>query len=207
MFTGLLKHTPPPASPAAASSASDQGGNTQTAVPTIPRAHLVVGSKDQLRILTPVGSSSAANHCAAVGVVHTARHTAGAPRSHASISEEDEGGGGGRVKKKRKKKDKTQWEKVGAEEEEKESSKPKKQKEEREATPVLTLRRSKEPKEGKDRKERRTKGKAGRKDGGTDPRNAVKTPEPSAVPVKVPGKRGRKPKVKVLPPAATNQGW
>ncbi|XP_038153467.1 chromodomain-helicase-DNA-binding protein 6 isoform X3 [Cyprinodon tularosa] len=203
MFTGLLKHTPPPASPAAAS--SDQGGNTQTVVPTIPRAHLVVGSKDQLRILTPVGSSSAANHCAAVGVVHTAKHTAGAPRSHASISEEDEGGGGGRVKKKRKKKDKTQWEKVGAEEEEKESSKPKKQKEEREATPVLTLRRSKEPKEGKDRKERRTKGKAGRKDGGTDPRNAVKTPEPSAVPVKVPGKRGRKPKVKVLPPAATNQ--
>lgn len=200
MFTGLPKHTPPTASPAAA--ASDQGSIAQTTVPTIPRGHLVVGSKDQLRILTPVGSTSTANHCAAVGL-HAAR-------SHASLNEEDEGGGGGRVKKKRKKKDKRQWEKVEAEEEEKESSKPKRQKEEKETT-VLTLRRSKEPKE---RKERRTKGKGSRKDSGADPRNAAggKTSEPPAasgpvpVPVKIPGKRGRKPKVKVLPPVPANQG-
>ncbi|KAM4740306.1 LOW QUALITY PROTEIN: chromodomain-helicase-DNA-binding protein 6 [Anableps anableps] len=211
MFTGLLKHTPPPASPAAASSASDQGGIAQTAVPTIPRGHLVVSSKDQLRILTPVGSTSTANHCATVGV-HAARHSTGAPRSHTSLTEEDEGGGGGRVKKKRKKKDKRQWEKVDAEEEEKESSKPKKQKEEKETT-VLTLRRSKEPKEGKERKERRTKGKGGRKESGTDSRNVAggKISElatasgPAQVPVKVPGKRGRKPKVKVLPPVPANQ--
>ncbi|XP_036007904.1 chromodomain-helicase-DNA-binding protein 6 [Fundulus heteroclitus] len=213
MFTGLLKHTPPAAASSAA--ASEQGSNAQTAGPTIPRGHLVVGSKDQLRILTPVGSTSTANHCATVGV-HTARHSAGAPRSHTSLSEEDEGGGGGgRVKKKRKKKDKRQWEKVDAEEEaeEKESSKPKKQKEEKKETTVLTLRRSKEPKEGKEKKERRSKGKGGRKDAGTDTRNAAggKTAEPAAapgppqVPVKVPGKRGRKPKVKVLPPVPTNQ--
>ncbi|XP_008406537.1 chromodomain-helicase-DNA-binding protein 6 isoform X3 [Poecilia reticulata] len=208
MFTGLPKHTPPPASAAAA--ASDQGSIAQTAVPTIPRGHLVVGSKDQLRILTPVGSTSTANHCAAVSV-HAAR-------SHASLNEEDEGGGGGRVKKKRKKKDKRQWEKVDAEEEEKESNKPKRQKEEKETT-VLTLRRSKEPKEGKEgkegkeRKERRTKGKGSRKESGADPRNAAggKTSEPPAasgpvpVPVKIPGKRGRKPKVKVVPPVPANQ--
>lgn len=117
------------------------------------------------------------------------------------------------MKKKRKKKDKRQWEKVDTEEEEKESSKPKKQKEEKETT-VLTLRRSKEPKEGKERKERRTKGKGCRKESTTDLRNVAggKTPEPTVasgaaqVPVKVPGKRGRKPKVKVLSPVIANQG-
>lgn len=117
------------------------------------------------------------------------------------------------MKKKRKKKDKRQWEKVEAEEEEKESSKPKRQKEEKETT-VLTLRRSKETKEGKERKERRTKGKGSRKESGADPRNAAggKTSEPPVasgpvpVLVKIPGKRGRKPKVKVLPPVPANQG-
>ncbi|XP_022060688.2 chromodomain-helicase-DNA-binding protein 6 isoform X1 [Acanthochromis polyacanthus] len=198
-FTGLLKHTPPPASAAAASSsASDQNSNAQTTVPTIPRGHLVVGPKDQLRLLTPVGSTATSNHCAAAGV-HTAKH--GAPRPPSSLSEEDDGGGGGRVKKKRKKKDRKEWEKVG-EGEEKESSKPKKRKEEKVAT--VTLRKSKEPKE---RKERRGKGKEGRKDSRAElkAKTAAVASVAAQVPVKVPGKRGRKPKIKVLPPLPTNQ--
>ncbi|XP_072237540.1 chromodomain-helicase-DNA-binding protein 6 isoform X2 [Leuresthes tenuis] len=208
MFTGLLKHTPPPASPAAASSsASDQNSNAQTTVPTIPRGHLVVGPKDQLRLLTPVGSTATSNHC-----TPAAKHAGGAPRAPSALSEEDDGGGGGRVKKKRKKKDKREWEKGAAQVEEKESNKPKKRKEERAAT-VLTLRRSKEPKEGKERKERRTKGKEGRKECETGLRNVgggkasgpARAPGPAQVPVKVPGKRGRKPKVKVLPPVPANQ--
>lgn len=132
------------------------------------------------------------------------------------MSEEDDGGGGGRVKKKRKKKDKREWEKAGVECEEKESSKPKKRREEKEPI-VVSLRKSKEPKEakeGKERKERRTKGKEGRTESETVLRNAsgVKTPGaavspgPAQMPVKVPGKRGRKPKVKVLPPVPSNQG-
>lgn len=213
MFTGLLKHTPPPASAAAASSStSDQNNNAQTTVPTIPRGHLVVGTKDQLRLLTPVGSTATSNHCTAAGA-HTAKHSGGAPRPPSSLSEEDDGGGGGRVKKKRKKKDKREREKGGREEEERESSKPKKRKEEREAL-VVTLRKTREPKEGKERKERRTKGKESRKESGADLKNvsARKTPGPAVapglaqVPVKVPGKRGRKPKIKVLPPVPTNQG-
>ncbi|XP_056259437.1 chromodomain-helicase-DNA-binding protein 6 isoform X2 [Seriola aureovittata] len=207
MFTGLLKHTPPASAAAASSSASDQNSNAQTTVPTIPRGHLVVGPKDQLRLLTPVGSTATSNHCAAAGA-HATKHSEGAPRPPSSLSEEDDGGGGGRVKKKRKKKDKREREKGGGEErEERESSKPKKRKDEKEATTVVTLRK------GKERKERRTKGKDGRKEGGADAKNAVGgkasgaavAPGPAQVPVKVPGKRGRKPKIKVLPPVPTNQ--
>lgn len=212
MFTGLLKHTPPPASAAAASSSAlDQNSNAQTTVPTIPRGHLVVGPKDQLRLLTPVGSTATSNHCAVAGA-HAVKHSGGAPRPPSSLSEEDDGGGGGRVKKKRKKKDKREREKGGGEGEERESTKPKKRKEEKEAT-VVTLRKSREPKEGKERKERRTKGKEGRKGNGTELKNlgrgkteAAPLPPPAQVPVKVPGKRGRKPKVKVLPPVPPVQG-
>ncbi|XP_067442389.1 chromodomain-helicase-DNA-binding protein 6 isoform X1 [Thunnus thynnus] len=212
MFTGLLKHTPPPASAAAASSsASDQNSNAQTTVPTIPRGHLVVGPKDQLRLLTPVGSTATSNHCTVAGA-HAAKHSGGAPRPPSSLSEEDDGGGGGRVKKKRKKKDKRGREKGGGEAEERESSKPKKRKEEKEAT-VVTLRKCMEPKEAKERKERRTKGREGRKESVTELKNvagrksagAAVAPGPAEVPVKVPGKRGRKPKVKILPPVPTNQ--
>lgn len=209
MFTGLLKHTPPPASAAAASStSSDQNNNAQTTVPTIPRGHLVVGPKDQLRLLTPVGSTATSNHCAAAGT-HGAKHSGGPPRPPSSLSEEDDGGGGGRVKKKRKKKDKRER----GEGEVRESSKPKKRKEEKEPL-VVTLRKTKEPKEPKERKERRTKGKESRKDsravlknvtGGKIPRPPV-APGLAQVPVKVPGKRGRKPKIKVLPPVPPNQG-
>ncbi|XP_034387984.1 chromodomain-helicase-DNA-binding protein 6 isoform X2 [Cyclopterus lumpus] len=212
MFTGVLKHTPPPASSsssAASSSSSDQKSNAQT-VPTILRGHLVVGSKDRLRLLTPVGGT--ANHCAAAGA-HAAKHSGGAPRPPSSLSEEDDGGGGGgggRVKKKRKKKDKRERERGGGgggEVEERESSKPKKRKEEKEATTV-TLRRSREPKEGK---ERRSKGKEPRKEPRKEPTNVARGKPPGATVapgpalVKVPGKRGRKPKVKVLPPVPTNQ--
>ncbi|KAK2915525.1 chromodomain-helicase-DNA-binding protein 6 isoform X2 [Channa argus] len=212
MFTGLLKHTPPPASPAAASSsASDQNNTAQTTVPTIPRGHLVVGPKDQLRLLTPVGTTAMSNNCAAAGA-HSTKHSGGAPRPPSSLSEEDDGGGGGRVRKKRKKKDKREREKGVAEVEERESSKPKKRKEEKQAV-VVTLRKSKEPKEGRERKERRTKGKEGKKERGADLKNVAvgKTPGTtvapglSHVPVKVPGKRGRKPKIKILPPVPTNQ--
>ncbi|XP_065811336.1 chromodomain-helicase-DNA-binding protein 6 isoform X2 [Labrus bergylta] len=212
VFTGLLKHTPPPPSSAAAASSSlDQNSNAQTTVPTIPRGHLVVGSKDQLRLLTPLGSTAASNHCATASGVHAAKHAGGggAPRPPSSLSEEDDGGGGGgggRVKKKRRKKDKRERG-VEAGERERESSKPKKRREEKEATTV-TLRRGKEPKEGKERKERRTKVKEGRKESRTELRNVSggrAAPGPAQVPVKVPGKRGRKPKVKVLPPLPTNQ--
>uniref|UniRef100_A0A7N5ZUI3 DNA helicase n=1 Tax=Anabas testudineus TaxID=64144 RepID=A0A7N5ZUI3_ANATE len=212
MFTGLLKHTPPSASAAAASSStSDQNNNAQTAVSTIPRGHLVVGTKDQLRLLTPVGSTATSKHCAVAGA-HTTKHSGGGPRPPSSLSEEDDGGGGGRVKKKRKKKDRREREKGGGEEGERESSKPKKRKEEKEPL-VVTLRKSREPKESKERKERRTKGKEGRKESGADLKNvaAGKTPGPAVapglaqVPVKVPGKRGRKPKVKILPPVPTSQ--
>lgn len=196
MFSGLLKHTPPSAPAASASSsASDQNSsNAQTALPTIPRGHLVVGPKDQLRLLTPVGSSATSNHCA------TVKH---------SLSEEDDGGGGGRVKKKRKKKDKRDKAEV-LDGDERGSSKPKKRKEEKDATTV-TGRRGKEVKEGKERKERKTKTKETRKDNGTQLRhvacagNAV-GPGTAVVPVKIPGKRGRKPKIKVLPPLPPNQG-
>lgn len=211
MFTGLLKHTPPPASAAAASSsASDQNSNAQNTVPTIPRGHLVVGPKDQLRLLTPVGSTATSNHCTAAGA-HATKLSGGAPRPPSSLSEEDDGGGGGRVKKKRKKKDKREREKGGGEVEERESSKPKKRRDEKEAT-VVTLRKSKEPKESKERRERRTKGKEGRSGGdlknvaGGKTSGAAVAPGPAQVPVKVPGKRGRKPKIKVLPPIPTNQG-
>ncbi|KAM9859273.1 chromodomain-helicase-DNA-binding protein 6 [Aulostomus maculatus] len=209
MFTGLLKHTPPPASAAAASSsASDQNSNAQTTVSTIPRGHLVVGPKDQLRLLTPVGSTAMSNHCTMAGT-HAAKHSGGAPRPPSSLSEEDDGGGGGRVKKKRKKKDKRERE--GGEGEQRESI-PKKRREEREAT-LVTLRKSKDPKEGKQRKERRTKGREGNTDTRTGLKNVVGrkaagaalAPGPAEVPVKVPGKRGRKPKVKILPPVPTNQ--
>ncbi|XP_074525320.1 chromodomain-helicase-DNA-binding protein 6 isoform X2 [Halichoeres trimaculatus] len=208
MFTGLLKHTPPPASSAASSSSSssalDQNSNAQTTTPTIPRGHLVVGTKDQLRLLTPVGSTATSNHCT-VSRVHAAG--AAAPRPPSSLSEEDDGGGGegggGRVKKKRRKKDKREREAV-----ERESSKPKKRREEKEAATV-SLRRSKEPKEGKERKERRTKGKEGRKEIRTELKNVTggkaAAPGPPQGPVKVPGKRGRKPKIKVLPPLPKNQ--
>ncbi|XP_033939117.1 chromodomain-helicase-DNA-binding protein 6 isoform X3 [Pseudochaenichthys georgianus] len=202
MLTGVLKHTPPPASAAACSSVSDQKNNAQNTVPTIPRGHLVVGPKDQLRLLTPVGSTATSNHCAVAGA-HAAKHSGGAPRPPSSLSEEDDGGGGGRVKKKRKKKDKREREKERGEAEERESTKPKKRREER-LTTVVTLRKSKEPKEGKERKERRAKGKEGR----TELKavaGARTTVVPVPVPVKVPGKRGRKPKVKIIPPVPPSQ--
>lgn len=210
MFTGLLKHTPPASSAAASSSASDQNSNAQTTVPTIPRGHLVVGPKDQLRLLTPVGSTATSNHCTVAGA-HAAKHSGGAPRPPSSLSEEDDGGGGGRVKKKRKKKDKREREKGGGEaaERERESSKPKKRREEKEVAVVVPLRKSKELKEGK---ERRTKGREDRRGSGTELKNVAGgkvavAPGPAQVPVKVPGKRGRKPKVKVLPPVPPpNQG-
>ncbi|XP_073323863.1 chromodomain-helicase-DNA-binding protein 6 [Pagrus major] len=210
MFTGLLKHTPPASAAAASSSASDQNSNAQTTVPTIPRGHLVVGPKDQLRLLTPVGSTATSNHCTVAGA-HAAKHSGGAPRPPSSLSEEDDGGGGGRVKKKRKKKDKREREKGGGDagERERESSKPKKRRgEEKEVAVVVPLRKSKEPKEGK---ERRTKGREDRRGSGTELKNVAGrkvavAPGPAQVPVKVPGKRGRKPKVKVLPPVPpTNQ--
>ncbi|XP_029906908.1 chromodomain-helicase-DNA-binding protein 6 isoform X2 [Myripristis murdjan] len=211
MFTGLLKHTPSPATStaAASSSALDQNSTAQTTVPTIPRGHLVVGPKDQLRLVTPVGATPTANHCAAAGA-HAAKHSgggsSGAPRPPSSLSEEDDGGGG-RVKKKRKKKDKREWD-IGVRGggEERESRKPKKRKEENEAA-VTVSRRSKElkePKKAKERKERRVEAREGKKESGKELKREP-TPGATQVPVKVPAKRGRKPKVKVLPPAPANK--
>lgn len=208
MFTGLLKHTPSlPSTATASSSASDQNSNAQTTVPTIPRGHLVVGPKDQLRLLTPMGSTATSNHYAIAGA-HATKHSGGAPRPPSSLNEDDDGGGS--VKKKRKKKYKRERDKGGGEVGGRESSKPKKRKEEKE-TMVIRLRKSKESKEGKERRER-TKGKEGQKGSGTELKNvaagkeagAAVAPRTTQVPIKVPGKRGRKPKV--LPPVFTNEG-
>ncbi|KAM3877683.1 chromodomain-helicase-DNA-binding protein 6 [Diretmus argenteus] len=214
MFTGLLKHTPPASSAAASSSATDQNSTAQTTVPTIPQGHLVVGSKDQQRLLAPVGATATGNHCAAAGV-HATKHSRGgagsvAPRPPSSLSEEDDGGGGGgRVKKKRKKKDTREREKGGAGLE-RDSSKPKKRKEEKEArqkeVPVVVaaaLRRNKEPKKPKERKERRADGREGKKE--LKKVAEVKTTGVAVTPIKVPAKRGRKPKVKILPPVPPGQ--
>ncbi|KAM8914783.1 chromodomain-helicase-DNA-binding protein 6 isoform 2-T2 [Spinachia spinachia] len=202
MFTGVLKHTAPSASSsstAASSTAFDQKSNSQT-VPTILRGHLVVGSKDRLRLLTPVSSTAVSNHCTAPGA-HATKQSGVALRPPSSLSEEDDGGGGGgggRVKKKRKKKEKREREKDVGEVEDRESSKPKKRKEEKVAT-VAMLRRTKEPKEGKEPRERKSRGKEASKE--------LKKVAPAftLTPVKVPGKRGRKPKIKVLPPAPPPQ--
>ncbi|XP_024124936.1 chromodomain-helicase-DNA-binding protein 6 isoform X4 [Oryzias melastigma] len=208
MFPGLLKHNQSPASSSAAACSSDRSGNTPTALPTIPRGHLVVGPKDQLCLLSPVGSSAGSNHCATARV-SAAKHSGRAPPPASALSEEDDGGGGAKVKKKRKKKEKEREKAEG----ERTDSKPKKRKEQHEGM-VLTLRRSKEVKEHKEQNQRRTKGKDGRRDSGTPqgkgenrkiPRHAVglgSTPGS----VKVPGKRGRKPKIKVLlPPDPSKQ--
>lgn len=207
MFTGLLKHMPPPASTAkASSSASEQNSNAQTTVPTIPRGHLVVGPNDQLHLLTPVGSTATSNHYTIAGA-HATTQSGGAPQPN----EEDDGGG--RVKKKRKKKSRREWGREEGESEGRDSSKPKRRKEEREPL-VVTLRRNKEPKDSKGRREPRTRVQEARKGNETQLRNvpgareagAAELPRPAPAPVKVPGKRGRKPKVKVLPPASTNEG-
>nr|XP_057910318.1 chromodomain-helicase-DNA-binding protein 6 isoform X2 [Doryrhamphus excisus] len=196
MFSGLLKHSASSASSAAASSsAGEQNSSAQTTLTTIPRGHLVVGPKDQLCLLAPVSSTTMSNHCA--------KSSGGAPRPPSSLSEEDDGGGGGRVRKKRKKKDKRER----AEGEERVI--PKKRKQEREAV-MVTLTQSDIPKE---RRERRTKGRGGSADGQTELKQVARrkamcaptTPGSAEVPVKVPGKRGRKPKIKILPPLPANQ--
>ncbi|XP_076003529.1 chromodomain-helicase-DNA-binding protein 6 isoform X3 [Genypterus blacodes] len=210
MFTGLLKHTSSSASSAAASSsASDQNSKAQTTVPTIPLGHLVVGPKDQLRLLTPVGATTISNHCTVAGVYNTKRSGGGggavAPQPSSSLSEEDDGGGGSRVKKKRKKKDKREREIAGGQGEERGSSKPKKRKEEKVAmTVVVTSRKSKEPKKAKERRERRADGRESRKESGAAKVSAVASRQVET-PVKVPAKRGRKPKVKILPPVPPHQ--
>lgn len=207
MFTGLLKHMPPPASTAKASpSAPEQNSNAQTTVPTIPRGHLVVGPNDQLHLLTPVGSTATSNHYTIAGA-----HATKQPGGDLQPNEEDDGGG--RVKKKRKKKDRREWTREEVESEGRDSSKPKKRKEEREPL-VVTLRRNKEPKEAKGRREPRTRTQEGRKGNETQLKNvpggreagAAEVLRPAPAPVKVPGKRGRKPKVKVLPPVSANEG-
>ncbi|XP_053723413.1 chromodomain-helicase-DNA-binding protein 6-like isoform X1 [Synchiropus splendidus] len=214
MFTGLLKHTPPPSSAADSSSASDQNNNAQTSVPTIPRGHLVVGPKDQLCLITPVGSSLMSNHCSASGT-HTSKHLLGGPRPPSSFSEEDDGGGGGRVKKKRKKKDKRECTIGGGEVgTDRESIRPKKRREEdvKEET-VVTLRKSKVLKEGRERKERRTKGREDSRETPKEVKNVISRKSAASsltsgqvqVPIRVPGKRGRKPKVKILPPVPSIQ--
>lgn len=198
---------PPPASTAkASSSAPEQNSNAQTTVPTIPRGHLVVGPNDQLHLLTPVGSTATSNHYTVAGA-HATKRSGGALQAN----EEDDGGG--RVKKKRKKKDKREWGREETESEGRDSSKPKKRKDEREPL-VVTLRRNKEPKESKGRREPRSRAQEGRKGNETPLKNvpggreagAAEVPRPAPAPVKVPGKRGRKPKVKVLPPVSTNEG-
>ena len=181
MHGGLLKHTPSSSTAAASSSSDQNSSNAQTTLPTIPRGQLVLGPKDQLRLLSPVGATVTTNHIAA-----PAGH---APRHSGRGSDEEDGGGGragARVKKKRKKKEKREKEK-----EERESRKPKKRREEKErekeveTTPPLSRRW----KEGRKASQR------------VELKRAAERKDLSQVPVKVPAKRGRKPKIKIIPPA------
>ncbi|XP_061542774.1 chromodomain-helicase-DNA-binding protein 6 isoform X3 [Phycodurus eques] len=187
MLGGLPNHTSPPPSQ---SSSSEQKSGAHTSLATLPRGHLLVSSKDQLRLLAPVGGVS--NHCKAPAAA------AAALRPLSSLSEEDDGGGGGRVRKKRKKKDKRE-----RGEGDDRAVAAKKHKQDREALPDK-------------RKESRTKVRG---DAALDNRTELKqgarrksTCAPTAtmplstdVPVKVPGKRGRKPKIKILPPLPPHQ--
>ncbi|CAL9703990.1 unnamed protein product [Knipowitschia caucasica] len=207
MFSGLLKHTPPPALAASSASSSpssslDQNHHetqqpSQNPLPAIPR-HLVVGPKDQLRLLTPVGSSASSNH-------RTATIKASLPLKQV----DDDDGGGGRVKKKRKKKDKRD-KAADVGDEQKGGGKPKRRKEEKERGPavlVLSPRKSKQPKDGKERKERKFKKKDARKDNGAGVIHVNTVGAGVTVaPIKIPGKRGRKPKIKILPPIPPSQG-
>ncbi|XP_077385171.1 chromodomain-helicase-DNA-binding protein 6 isoform X2 [Festucalex cinctus] len=198
MLGRLLKHTPPSPASSASPASPEHSSGTQTLLAAVPRGHhLLVGSKDQqLRILAPVGGLS--NHCKAPTLVVAAA----APRPPSSLSEEDDGGGGGdRVRKKRKKKDKRER---GEGDDGANVKKPK------QAQAVVTVLPNK-------RRERRTKGSG---DAVPDTRAELKhgarrkitcapptaaMPLPSEVPVKVPGKRGRKPKIKILPPLPPQQ--
>ncbi|XP_056157872.1 chromodomain-helicase-DNA-binding protein 6 [Lampris incognitus] len=199
MFSGPLKHTAPSSSAAAASSSSsDQYSTAQTTLPTIPRGQLVLGPKDQLRLISPVGvAKETTNHCTAAVAQVSKRPEGGERGGASSLSEDDDAGGGGRVRKKRKKKDKR--EKGGGNE--RESTKPKKRREERAPTPTRRGKDSKEPKKAKEQKESRRDGKRA---GEVKPPAAP--PPPSAeLPVKVPAKRGRKPKAKVPPRIPASQ--
>ncbi|XP_068171397.1 chromodomain-helicase-DNA-binding protein 6 isoform X2 [Antennarius striatus] len=210
MLTGLLKHATPQASDAAPSSfVSDQNSNTKTSVPTIPRGQLIVGPKDQLQLVTPVGGTATSNHCIVVDG-HASNNSGRTLRHSSSLSEDDDDEGGegrGKLKKKRKKKDKIEWEKERRDGREKETSTLKKRKKEKE---MVTPRRSKELNQSKEKKGHRTKGKEGKKWSGIEMKSVawgkaaagtVVAPEPA----KVPGKRGRKPKIKVLPPLPMNE--
>lgn len=205
MFTGVLKHMPPPSSTATATpSASEKKSNAHTTIPTIPRGHLVVGSSDHLHLLTPVGSTGTSTQNTMAGA-HIAKHSGAAPQPPSSTYEKDDRDG--RTKRKQNKKDKRKWDKGAGEVEGRDNSKPKKRREEKEV--MITLRKNKESKEGK---ESRTKGKDDRKRSKTELKNAIGGKEAGAVvspisaqvSVKIPGRRGRKPKV--LPPVATNEG-
>lgn len=215
MLTNLPKHTSPLApTTAAPSSASDQNSNTQTTRPTIPRGHLVVGTKDHLRLLTPVGITASSSHYAMAGA-NTTKHSGEASRLPSPINEDDNGGG--RVKKKRKKKGNRERNKQFSKLVGRKMTKPKNRKEEKESL-VVKLRKGKEPMVvnepmvGKEGRKPRTKGKEGKNGCGTELKNiagsteagAAMAPRPGQGPVKLPGKRGRKPKV--LPPVSTNEG-
>ncbi|KAG7268404.1 hypothetical protein CRUP_016278, partial [Coryphaenoides rupestris] len=197
MHGGLLKHTPS-SSTAAASSSSDQNSSNaqQTTLPTIPRGQLVIGPKDQLRLVSPVGAVTATtNHIVVSMAGHASPRHSGGRRD----SEEEDGGGGGRagarVKKKRKKKDKREKEKG----EERESRKPKKRREEREREREVETAPPPPPRRWKEgRKEGR---KEGWKEGRKASQRVADRKDPNQAPVKVPAKRGRKPKIKIIPPA------
>lgn len=160
-----------------------------------------MGPKEQLCLFSPIGSTAMSNHYVMAGV-HTTKHSGGASQPPSSLNKEDDGGG--RVKKKRKKKDKRERGLGGEEVVGRDSTKPKKRKQDKEAM-MVTLRKNKDSKEGKERREPRIKGKDGRKGSGAELKNVGGKEVGAAVrPIKVPGKRGRKPKV--LPPVSKNEG-
>ncbi|XP_057701605.1 chromodomain-helicase-DNA-binding protein 6 isoform X1 [Corythoichthys intestinalis] len=189
MLGGLLKHTTTVTSP-------EQKSSTQTSLPVLPRGHLLVGPKEQLRLLAPVGGLS--NHCKAPALLVAA--TPPAPRPPSSLSEEDDAGGGGRVRKKRKKKEKRE----SLEDDDADAAKKRKP---GRGTPIDGA--------GPNKK-RRTKARVDADPGarseiphGARRKNtctpSVTLPLSAEVPVKIPGKRGRKPKIKILPPLPPHQ--
>ncbi|KAF3856773.1 hypothetical protein F7725_017496 [Dissostichus mawsoni] len=205
MLTGVLKHTPPPASAAACSSASDQKSNAQNTVPTIPRGHLVVGPKDQLPASSPRGQHGDVQSLR--GGRGPCRQTLGRGSATPFIPER---GGRWRGRRQGEEETKEKGQERTGERKRGGGGKGKHQTKETEGGEVDHGGHSEEEQGAQGRKGR--KGEKGAKDQGEGGEDGAEgcgggrtTVVPVPVPVKVPGKRGRKPKVKIIPPVPPSQ--
>ncbi|XP_077582608.1 chromodomain-helicase-DNA-binding protein 6 isoform X2 [Stigmatopora nigra] len=175
----------------AATSPESKSGGGQSLLPALPRGHVLVGPKEQLRVLAPVGGAS--NHRKAP----PALLVAASPLPRPPPSEEDdddEAGGGGRVRKKRKKK-----EKRAAEDDHGGGAAGEGAKKRKAGRAALGHNKKRKSKAGA---LAAALAAAAAESGPQIPHG----PKNAERPVKVPGKRGRKPKIKILPPLPPPQG-